>query len=871
MLEMSGAAHVRNDTVWALLSDAARRRGDAPALLGTDRPALSYRALADQTAALARGLRAAGVGRTDRVAVLLPNGPELAAAFVGVAAAAACAPLNPAYTREDFGFYLEDVRARALIVDDSSRHVAVDAARALGIDVLRLRRGPEAGAISLGVPDGGLSIDWPEPAATALLLHTSGTTSRPKLVPLTGRHLTAGAAHVAATLALGTSDRCLNIMPLFHIHGQIGSILASLHAGSAVVCTDGVYAGRFYAWMRELRPTWFTAVPTMHQTILAGAKEHEDVIRAARLRFIRSCSAALPPMVLEALERVFRTPVIESYGMTEASLQITSNPLPPGRRKPGSVGTAAGPEVAIMGADGDLLEPGAVGEVVIRGPNVIDAYEANEAANRAAFTNGWFRTGDQGWLDDEGYLSLTGRLKEQINRGGEKISPREIDEALLAHPGVRQAAAFAVPHRQLGEEVGAAIELQPGSALTPGDLRRWAGTRLPAFKVPRIIRVVESIPRGPTGKLQRLGLADTLGVNTLDDRASLAEYIAPRNELEGRIAAVWREFLPGVRVGVHDRFDALGGDSLLAATMLAAVGSITGVDVPLTRFVEEATVAALSADIEALREGTSLLLPLQPEGAGPPLHIVPGHEGSLYAITRLARALGTDQPVWTFDLRRMNGARTVEELAGRCVSLLRARHRGPYRLAGSCFGGVLAFEMARQIQAVGGTVECLVLIEALHPRWRDTAGGLGAAAARLRQSRVKLRHHSAKLRQHRTAGSALRYVLVRGRAFFRNNGQIAAARLGAKPSLGATTLSLAFRYTGGTYTGTALVFRVPGLQPDVPALGWRQSVNGRVDIVDLPCHCEGALSERNLPVVAEAIRAKLMPSPVRVPDVEAST
>jgi acyl-CoA synthetase (AMP-forming)/AMP-acid ligase II len=306
---------------------------------------------------LACGLREAGIGPSDRVAVVLPNGPDMAAAFVGVAAAAACAPLNPSHTRRDFEFYLSDLRAKALLWEEDAPTQAPEAARSLGIQVITLRQRARAGKFDL--PRGGPASDpgWPGPGHVALLLHTSGTTSRPKLVPLSAANLTASAAHIANTLALGPSDRCLNIMPLFHIHGLMAALLASLGAGASVVCTDGVYSSSFFEWMRAFQPSWYTAVPTMHQGILGRAREHAELIHRVSLRFIRSSSAPLPPSVLAELEEVFQAPVIEAYGMTEAAHQIASNPLPPARRKPGSVGLAAGPEAAIMDEAGRLLPP----------------------------------------------------------------------------------------------------------------------------------------------------------------------------------------------------------------------------------------------------------------------------------------------------------------------------------------------------------------------------------------------------------------------------------------------------------------------------------------------------------------------------------
>ena len=843
---------VRTDTMRDLLREGARSRPDATALLAPGRAPLSYRELASHVEQVAGVLRAEGIGPADRVAVVLPNGPDLATAFLSVAAAAACAPLNPAFTRAEFEFYLRDLQARALLVADGSDGPAHDAARGLGLRVLTIRA--RAGAGEFDLPSRGEGVtDWPQPGDTGLLLHTSGTTSRPKLVPLSQRNLTASAAQIAAALALTPSDRCLNVMPLFHIHGLMASVLASLRAGASVVCTDGIYAARFFEWLGEYEPTWYTAVPTMHQTILAQARARPELVPEAPLRFIRSSSAALPIAVLEELERVFGAPVVEAYGMTEASHQMASNPLPPRRRKPGSVGVPAGPEIAIMGADRRLLAPGEIGEVVIRGPAVTAGYERNEAATRDAFMDGWFRTGDQGRLDPDGYLFLTGRLKELINRGGEKIAPREVDEMLLAHPSVRQAVCFAVPHAQLGEDVGAAVELHAGTQLTPDDLRRWAAERLPAFKVPRIIRVVDAIPKGPTGKLQRIGLAEALGIGTLDDATRSIGKVEPRNGLEARIAAIWREMLPRAEFGVHDRFEALGGDSLLAATMLAAVSEAEGVTVGAARFVEGGTIAALAEDVAAA--GATPLVPVH-AGSGAPLYWVPGHENGLLGITRLMGVIEDGPPALAFDLERLAGAATLEELAARCVTLLRAQNAGPYRLAGSCFGGLLAFEAARQLREAGAEVEFLALVDTLYPQWRAQAGPAGVARAMAKQAALKVSGHASALRRLSPADAAT-YVSRGALAFVKNHGQTAAARLRLDAGRGTTNRGLALRYSGGPYDGAVLLIRIAGRRPEVPALGWATLARGPLEIVSLPRWFEGAMSDGNLPMLAEVLQSRL--------------
>lgn len=440
------------------------------------------------------------------------------------------------------------------------------------------------------------------PDDVALVLHTSGTTARPKIVPLTGRNILSSASHVRDTLALTPADRCLNVMPLFHIHGLVAALLASLAAGASVVCTPGFYAPRFFVWVDEFQPTWYTAVPTMHQALLSRAPAHKDIIARRPLRVIRSSSAALAPRVSAQLETAFGAPVVEAYGMTEAAHQMAANPLPPRVRKPGSVGVAAGPAVAIMDGAGHLLTQGTIGEVVVCGSNVMRGYEGNAEANAAAFVDGWFRTGDQGYLDADGYLFLTGRLKELINRGGEKIAPREIDEVLLDHPAVAQAVAFAVPHATLGEEVAAAVVVRDGNSTTEHALRQFAADRLAPFKVPRRVLIVAEIPKGPTGKLQRIGLAEKLGLPLLDTDEDAKggmgvapdEFVAPRAPLEETLAALWGQVLGVERVGVHDSFLALGGDSVLAAQILARVHDTIGVDISLIDFFEARTVAGLA-------------------------------------------------------------------------------------------------------------------------------------------------------------------------------------------------------------------------------------------------------------------------------------
>ncbi len=571
-------------------------------MLAPDRAALSYRHLHRHVETIGRELRAIGVGPQDRVVAMLPNGPELAVAIVGVASHAACAVVNTAYAAEELERYFADLRPRAVIIPAGADTPARRVALAGGISVIDLAAasGAEAGLFTLSTATPGApSREPPGPGDIAVLLLTSGTTSRPKIVPLTHANICTSAYSAVAALALTEKDRCLNVLPLFHGHGLIATVLTSLAAGASVVCTGGIDVGKFFAWIKTFQPTWYSAVPTMHQAILARARQNPELVEGCRLRLVRSASAPLPPRVFAELERTFANVVIEFYGMTEtASAPIACNPLPPGRRKAGSVGIPVGLDVAIMNERGAMLSGGETGEVVVRGGSVMPGYDGDAAATQAAFVRGWFKTGDRGFFDADGYLFLSGRSREMINRGGENIAPREIDEALLEHPAIAEAVAFAVPHPTLGEDVAAAVVLRRDAAAAPKEIRQFAAARLAEFKVPRRVLIVKELPKGPTGKVQRVGLAAKLGLT--GDAVSTQSYVAPRTPLENVLAGIWADVLQREHVGIHDDFFALGGDSLLAAQALICIYDKMQLQVGAAVLFDAPTVAEMADHIETL-------------------------------------------------------------------------------------------------------------------------------------------------------------------------------------------------------------------------------------------------------------------------------
>ena len=485
---------------------------DAIALTAPGRPPLTYAGLREHCDRIARQLAGHGLSHSDRVAIVLPNGPEMASAFLSVASVMSAAPLNPAYKQAEYAFYLEDLAPKLVIVAAGSTNPVREAATALGIQIVEadVPDGAPAGVFSLF--DNETDIAPATDDYEALVLHTSGTTSRPKVVPLLQRNIAASARNIAASLELSSADHCLNIMPLFHIHGLIAVLTTSMSQGASVCCSDGFNALKFLDQAREEAITWYSGVPTMHQTILLRAKRQAGIAEDLGLRLIRSSSASLPPAVFEELNDVFGCPVIEAYGMTEAAHQMTSNPLANGKQKAGCVGIVTSPDVCIMDSGGNQLDGDVEGEVCIRGDNVTPGYENNPSANETSFTNGWFRTGDQGFFDADGYLKITGRLKEIINRGGEKISPLEVDNVLMEHPDIQQVVTFAVADRMLGEDIGAAVVLRDGAEMDASDLRAYAETHLAKFKIPKHVRFLDEIPKGATGKLQRVGLAAKLGL-----------------------------------------------------------------------------------------------------------------------------------------------------------------------------------------------------------------------------------------------------------------------------------------------------------------------------------------------------------------------
>lgn len=472
--------------------------------------------------------------RQNTVAISMRNGLEFLVAFLGATLDAKIgAPLNPNYKEEEFNFYLGDLKSKVIVVSkgtvaQETKAEVVKSAKKFNCFIVELEFDPKRFRVEYEVfsPTDNYktctfsSIDnakfvnhdpvkfpgYARSSDVALILHTSGTTSRPKTVPLLHLNIVRSTYNISQTYKLNENDRSYVVMPLFHVHGLIGVLLSTFRTQGSVVVPSRFGAKSFWKDFIQYECNWFSCVPTISMIMLNMPKP----AKMPHIRFIRSCSSALAPATFHKLEKEFNAPVLEAYAMTEASHQMTSNNLPPGKRKPGTVGQPQGVAVYILDDKDNVLPAGEIGEVSIRGENVTLGYANNAKANEENFTKreNYFRTGDQGFFDAEGFLVLTGRIKELINRGGEKISPIELDGIMLSHPKVDEAVAFGVSDEKYGQVVQAAVVLKKGQELTSDELKKYMETKIAKFKIPVKIYFADKLPKTATGKIQRRIIAE---------------------------------------------------------------------------------------------------------------------------------------------------------------------------------------------------------------------------------------------------------------------------------------------------------------------------------------------------------------------------
>ncbi len=867
----NGTVRMLKPGILGALETLASTTPAAVAVAAAGRRSLTFAALQEQIDAVSRSLQHF---RERVVAVALPGGPEFITAVLGVLDGAACAPLNPALAESELQAFLSELRASAIIVPRGAASPAHAAARALDIAILELSRDASdpAGVFELEHPPGALGGATPAETAASLLLHTSATTGKPKLVPLTAANLDAMCAHSRAALHLGARDRLLSLMPLFHLQGLI-SVLAQMAAGGAAICARGFDASKIAEWFSEHRPTWYTAGPALHRAIIEAIATGPHP-PCPSLRFVRSIGAAMPPDLLAAVERVVGVPVLEGYGLTEAGL-VTSNPLPPAIRKPGSAGRSAGPEVAIADAAGRILPPGAEGEIIVRGPSVMAGYRGDSEANKEAFHGRWLRTGDLARLDEDGYLYVTGRIKEMINRGGEKIAPADVDAALVTHPAVAEAAAFGVTHPRLGEDVAAAVVLRPGASATESELRAWAAARLAAFKVPRRIAIVDAIPKSATGKSRRGVLSATVVIPAGESEDAAATAPAP-GPIVARLAVLWGRLLNRPRVGSDDDWFHLGGDSLGAAVMLEAVRREFGAGERLlgrVDFFERPTISTLArivAECDSDEHSETPNVIRFRGGSHAPLVFIPPASSDPYYFRHLAAGLRADQPVYMLrtELRvPESGAPTVEHAAEDAArDIAKALPRGDYILAGHCFGGIIAFETARRLASQGARVRLVVLFDTPAPgypkvvrSWRRYLGGAARITAALRKGEASGAIRAAADHARFLYGIAKRRAAARARRILGGGGSQVTTILSAPPEdneavarsyqprpLGIPVVQI---FAAGVRTSTEIL--------DDPRLGWQDFATAGFTSISVPGDHSTMLDATHAPRVAAELQRVL--------------
>ncbi len=706
---------------------------DAPAIVASGLSPLTYHGLLGVIDAIGGALNASDIGRGDRVAIVHSGGAGMAAVIMGVSSYATAVPLNPKLTAGEFAVNLHSLGVVAVAVEQGVGEAVRAAADKLGLAVLEIEPAPGMVAGTVGLR-GSLAgsprhLGPAEPDDVAVVLSTSGTTSASKLVPIKHHQMIARGKDTAQRFGVRQADRVLNMMPMFHIGGLGAGLHYLLFSGAAMIPVPQLDVPTIFDHLAEFQPTFLMGTYTIYHAISAQADRFEETVASAspHIRVIRSGTGRLETRIARELETLFHAPVIQAYGSSETGF-MAAEPLPPKVRKAGSVGLTASTEVAILDGTGARLGPGNRGEVVVRGPMIIDGYDNNPEANRAAFSNGWFRTGDQGYFDSDGYLFLTGRLKEMINRGGQKITPNEVDDALLAHPDVQAAAAFPVPHSTLGEEIAAAVVLELGADLSEETLSQFLRDRLTAFKVPRRLLFVDEISKGPTGKVQRHKLAAAFGLESAANPERSRGSSDPQvpTALESKLLDIWAKSLDIKSLGLHDNFFLLGGDSLQAVDLFMHIKEALGHRLPRAILFEAGTVAEMAKRITADLP-SQCLVPIQPEGERPPFFCVHDQNGHVLNFRDLARHLGTKQPFYGIQAVGLDGKSMpftrMDDMVEQYVRDIRKiQPVGPYYIGGYSFGGRVAYAMAQQLRAEGETVALLALLDTYYLDGRKFAG-----------------------------------------------------------------------------------------------------------------------------------------------------
>lgn len=843
----------------------AKRSAEAVCLLAPLRPPLTYGRLSGLLEDNARGFAGLGLRDGSRIGVMMENGPELGTALLSVMGFGVAVPLNPALSGPELSYCLESLRIAALLCDAQAYRKVREICRESCVPCLTAlvdERQPAGIFTAILPPDAPVRI-FPEPKPgcppggdIAAVFLTSGTTGRPRFVPLTHEKIRQSAANYAAFFSLSPEDRALAMIPFHHIHGFVTVLAATLLSGGSAVCLPRFGPDAFFRILREQSPTWYTAGPTIHQAVASHAAARGGPGGPCRLKRISSGAAPLKEEVRIQLETLFNVPVLEGYGMTETASAVILNPPPPGRRMPGSVGRPNGCEVRIVDERGAPVPSGTVGEIALRGPTVFDGYE-EDGVLVPALKDGWFHSGDLGRIDREGYIYIVGRCKEMINRGGQKIAPREVEDHLDRLPQVRESACFALPHPRLGEDVAAAVVLEPEAVLSPAEIRTFLQERVADYKIPRRIWFVEALPRGGSGKLLRHEL------QRLAERSGTQPYEPPLSDMEKWLAGIWGELLGLDRIGVHEDFFGLGGDSLLAEQLTAEIFARCRQTFPGSLLRDYGTIAALAERIERGGVAGETVTALRSGGLRAPLFCFHAIYGDVMPYYKLVDFLPPDLPVFGVRYSGEAARRAADSgLKGLAVyyagELRRLQPQGPYRLAGYSFGGILAFETARVLEQAGQKTEFLALLDTemslyWRGRCRRTADFLRFLAWRLRKKWTDLRQMSC-----REAAVYLRrkFGLTTDPA---RQERIRRSRLiGVRRELE----RLAGQFRPGPYAGSVCLFAAQGEEERASlakdeSMGWSGWIGGGIRIVPVPGNHVTMMEAPFLAMLADSLGREL--------------
>ncbi len=858
----------RFGTMYDVVRHWAGETPDSPALLQHGRAPLTFGELLRAIDAMGTTLNGWGLGRNDRIAVVHPGGRDMAAAIIGIWNYATPVPLNPDNTLGEIALQLRDMRVKAVAIladmDTPARRAAAD----LDLPILELRPG-ENGAMRFtattraGAP-AGVNAGPVQPDDIIAVLATSGTTSHSKIVPIRHRQLTARNEIASADLGLTPDDRALNMLRLYHSGGLGQGISTPLIAGSSVaVLTDFSVEGIFEALDKE-EVTWCAASYAVYHAIHPHLETYRPTIDriASRLRFMRSGTGPLNTAIAEKVEAAFDVPIVVTYGTSEAG-SSTSDPPDDPRPDRNSVGKRGHHGVAIIDETGNPVPQGSTGEIAVRGPTVFDGYENDDAANRIAFIGEWFRTGDLGHFDDNGYLFITGRIKEMINRGGQNITPVEIDDALLAYPDIVAASAFPIPHPTLGEDVAAAVVTRNRTPLDQAALTQFLRNRLADYKVPRQIFLTAEIPKGPTGKVQRHKLAEVFASMPNRSTGTTTEPHREPTELERQLLILWAAALGRDQVGLDDGFFQLGGDSLQAVELFLRIEKTLSHPLPRSVLFEAGTVAAMAKLIEN-SAATGCVVPIRPDGRRAPLFCVHDINGEVLNFRGLARYLDADQPVYGIQSVGLDKSEPplvrIEDMAARYITeMRRVQPSGPYYVGGYSMGGWIAYEIARQFQQMGQPVALLALFDT-NPRQGQGRAPLSQWLGhhRDRLADLKAAEMAPYLAQRLTNIGTVAATKARGRMFAAawRKAETQGNAIPAKLYRPAEANLMAVRaYRPQRYEGDAVLFKASpyAWMPKDAHKGWRDLIGGALEIRSVSGNHDTLLEEPHVQTVAEKL------------------